>query len=114
MPAEKSRTATTRITAFIEQDTLILRIWDNGCGIPACRLEQILSNIQLPKDPSDERDAITLKNICYRFSLIYAEQFHFSIRSEENVYTEVELAPYLSVGLAGISMKEHLKYSFTV
>lgn len=91
MPAEKSRTATTRITAFIEQDTLILRIWDNGCGIPACRLEQILSNIQLPKDPSDERDAITLKNICYRFSLIYAEQFHFSIRSEENVYTEVEL-----------------------
>ena len=91
MPAEKSRTATTRITAFIKQDTLILRIWDNGCGIPACRLEQILSNIQLPKDPSDERDAITLKNICYRFSLIYAEQFHFSIRSEENVYTEVEL-----------------------
>lgn len=90
-PAETSRTATTKITAFIEQDTLILRIWDNGCGIPACRLEQILSNIHLPKDHSDERDAITLKNICYRFSLIYAEQFHFSIRSEENVYTEVEL-----------------------
>lgn len=90
-PAESSRTATTKIIAFIEQDTLILRIWDNGCGIPACRLEQILSNIHLPKDHSDERDAITLKNICYRFSLIYAEQFHFSIRSEENVYTEVEL-----------------------
>lgn len=90
-PVEAARTAITRITAFVEQDNLILRIWDNGCGIPARRLEQILSNIRLPKNHTDERDAITLKNICYRFSLIYAEQFHFSIRSEENVYTEVEL-----------------------
>lgn len=85
--------ATTKITAFVTNDTLILKIWDNGCGIPARRLEQILSNIHLPEEENhtDERDAVTLKNIYYRFTLIYAQQFHFAIRSEENAYTEVEL-----------------------
>ena len=70
---------------------LVLKIWDNGCGIPADRLEQLLSTLRLPEDQPDEKDAITLKNIYYRFTLVYGEQFHFSIRSEENVYTEVEL-----------------------
>lgn len=90
-PSQSGGAATTRITAFVREDTLILKIWDNGCGIPSDRLEQILENIRLPEDHTDEKDAVTLKNIYYRFTLIYAQQFHFTIRSEENVYTEVEL-----------------------
>lgn len=90
-PSEGPQTATTRITAFVREDMLVLKIWDNGCGIPADRLEQLLSTLRLPEDQPDEKDAITLKNIYYRFTLVYGEQFHFSIRSEENVYTEVEL-----------------------
>jgi two-component system sensor histidine kinase YesM len=75
------------ITGWMEEDTLVFLISDDGIGIPADTLGQILTGNKESKKGS----GIAISNIHSRLQLFYDSKYGLSYRSKEGEYTEVEI-----------------------
>lgn len=81
---------TIHICARREEERLILRVRDNGCGIPKNRLDEVRKNLAGQK-PSGAGNSIGLANLYIRLQLLYDSPAVMQIDSEEGSYTEVTL-----------------------
>lgn len=83
------------ISAKTEKDCLIVKIFDNGRGIPKDKLDEILRELDSFNNfASIQRDGmmqIGLVNIHNRIRLNYGKDFGMSIKSEEGKFTEITL-----------------------
>lgn len=75
------------ISALIEEEILVVRIWDNGVGIPADKLTRIHSGVEV----STSGLGIGLQNIAQRLQILYEKRADFVIESREGKGTEVTL-----------------------
>ncbi|MDP4126708.1 MAG: sensor histidine kinase [Bacillota bacterium] len=75
------------ITALIEEDILVVRIGDNGVGIPA----ETLTRIQTGEEVSTSGLGIGLQNVAHRLQILYGNKAEFVIESREGKGTEVTL-----------------------
>ena len=75
---------TIRISVYHEKDRLIIKIWDDGEGIPP---DKLLSTIHA----DGERKRIGIKNVHDRIQLMYGPEYGVYIESEYLHYTEVRL-----------------------
>ncbi len=76
-----------RITADETGDDLIFEVWDNGCGMPPERLDQIRQKLEGALDES----GIGIVNTNARIRLVYGEQYGIRVQSQEGEYTKVIL-----------------------
>ena len=75
------------ISALVKEDTLVVRIEDNGVGIPA----DTLTRIQTGVDVSTSGLGIGLQNVAQRLLILYGKKAEFVIESKEGEGTEVTL-----------------------
>lgn len=75
------------ISAFVEGDTLVVRIVDNGVGIPA----ETLVRIQTGAEVSTSGLGIGLQNVARRLQILYGNKAELGIKSREGTGTEVTL-----------------------
>jgi len=84
---KESKEGNIVITGWLEDDTLIFIISDDGTGIPADKLNRILTgNIE-----STKGSGIAISNVHSRLQIFYDTQFGLTYRSKEGEYTEVEI-----------------------
>lgn len=75
------------IMGWMEEDTLVFVISDDGVGIPAEKLATILSG----SGTSNKGSNIAISNTHKRIQLCYGSQYGLSYRSEPGCETEVEI-----------------------
>lgn len=76
----------------VEDDILILTVYDDGSGIEPDNLEEIRESL---KKEENESDRIGLYNVHRRLKILYGEPFGLTINSHVDEGTEVELKmPY--------------------
>lgn len=79
------------IKAYRDDDNVIIKIIDNGNGIPQTRIERLLTDV-----PENDTH-LGLKNINRRIKLCYGEQYGLQIVSIPQVQTSVLITiPYIS------------------
>jgi two-component system sensor histidine kinase YesM len=84
---KESKEGNIVITGWLEEDSLVFLISDDGIGIPAHTLEQLLTgNVE-----SKKGSGIAISNIHNRLQLFYDTKFGLSYKSKEGEYTEVEI-----------------------
>jgi len=76
------------IEAFSIDDTIVLRVIDGGCGIEKKRLEEIVSKLD---SETSSGYSIGLSNVYRRIKLFYGENGRFSVTSEKDEGTCVEI-----------------------
>ncbi len=78
-----------RVSMGMEEDQCLMVIEDNGAGIEAKKLQDLLEEVsnydKMPKS------SIGLRNVILRMHLLYGDDFSFSIESEENKGTVITL-----------------------
>lgn len=79
-----------RVTAQVENDTLYLRVWDDGAGISAERLAELCQNQDAPRN--ERKGGFGLSYIAERIRLSYGSKYGIHIESEEGSFTEVTLS----------------------
>jgi Predicted signal transduction protein with a C-terminal ATPase domain len=67
---------------------LVCAVKDDGAGIPADKLEAILSELELSEDIGE---SVGIKNVYYRLKLYYQERVQFEATSEEGKGTEFRI-----------------------
>lgn len=82
-----------RIRAWGEEECLSIEIWDNGCGIPAARLDALRESLDGPDDTG--RQSIGLKNVHRRIRLLYGGACGLDLNSEEDRFTSVTVRTVL-------------------
>ncbi|ODA38956.1 sensor histidine kinase [Desulfosporosinus sp. BG] len=75
------------ISAFVEEEILVVRIWDNGVGIPAEKLALIHAGVEV----STSGLGIGLQNVAQRLQILYGKRADFVIKSKAGAGTEVTL-----------------------
>ncbi|MEG3074236.1 MAG: sensor histidine kinase [Ruthenibacterium sp.] len=88
---ENQNTADRRITIqglLQEDDTLVFRVSDNGCGIDEAQLTSLRQSLE---DSKMEKTNIGLRNVNQRCKLCYGERFGIQIESSAGVGTTVQL-----------------------
>ena len=78
---------TILIHAYREDGCLIIKVRDDGIGIPADKLKTILDNTEKVKGNS--MSGIGLPNVDRRIKLNYGEEYGLTIKSEEGSFTEI-------------------------
>lgn len=76
------------ITADSTNKTLKISVYDNGAGIKAKRLEQLRQSLETGKSITK---SFGILNIHQRLKLIYGDEYHMEIESEEGEYTQFNL-----------------------
>lgn len=74
------------LSAAIEDGNLLLCVEDNGRGMPAQRIREVLSG-QVKQN--DKRDSVGIYNVHRRLQLNYGEAYGITIQSEEGRYTRM-------------------------
>lgn len=85
-PLKKGGTVNIQVAA--EGEELLIRVWDNGVGMKADRVDQLYGYLQ-HDDIIGER--IGIQNVIYRLKLIYGTDVRFELKSEPNKGTFIEL-----------------------
>jgi sensor histidine kinase YesM len=75
---------TIRISIYSEEERLVIKVWDNGLGIPPEKLVTLFEN-------NEEKKRIGIKNVKDRIQLMYGPDYGLWIESEYLHYTEVRL-----------------------
>ncbi len=78
-----------KISAEKKQDSLFIRIYDNGPGIEEVRLKKIQESFYKEADISEMKIAHGLDNVNLRLKLLYGNQYGLFIESEYTKWTEV-------------------------
>lgn len=86
---EKEDNWVIKLRCFLENDSIVYEISDNGCGIPADILKNLNSSIQ-QKAPGN-RQGIGVNNVNQRISLVFGSQCDFKITSNPNTGTVVTI-----------------------
>lgn len=86
-PLKKGGTVNIQVAA--EGEKLLIRVWDNGVGMKADRVDQLYGYLQ-HDDIIGER--IGIQNVIYRLKLIYGTDVRFELKSEPNKGTFIELS----------------------
>ena len=73
-----------------ESGILLLKIADNGIGIPLEKIQEIEQRY-FQEEEALHNDHIGLDNVLRRLHLFYGKDFRFSLRSQENHYTVITL-----------------------
>lgn len=78
---EKSKKAgLIRVTVEMTAEGLVCTVQDNGAGIPAEKLDTIVSDLE---NNEDMGESVGIKNVYYRLKLYYKEKVDFEVASEE-------------------------------
>lgn len=85
----KMTDAKITISAIIEEDILIIEVEDNGKGIPADRLKELLNYTKDNKSNENERDSIGLPVINEMIKTLCGSEYGISFLSKENMGTKV-------------------------
>ena len=94
----KRAKGTIRISGCVEDGCIVLRVTDNGVGIPAQRLEQLRSAME-----GDERVGFGLSAVNQRLRLQFGQGYGLTITSEEGVGTTVTARiPWIEKEAAGV------------
>ena len=75
---------TIRISVYSEEERLVIKVWDNGLGIPPEKLVTLFES-------NEEKKRIGIKNVKDRIQLMYGPDYGLWIESEYLHYTEVRL-----------------------
>ncbi len=73
-----------------EENTMIIQVADNGCGIAPERLKTLQENLT-PQINSDYKNSIGLTNLYIRLQLLYEKPALMQIESQENEFTRITL-----------------------
>lgn len=84
---KESKEGNIVITGWMEEDTLVFLISDDGVGIPQEKIDQLLAG----KIQSSSGSGVGILNTHNRLQLYYDTNFGLSYRSKEGEYTEVEI-----------------------
>lgn len=84
-----------------KDDQLMIRIRDNGVGMSSQSLDELHKRM---RDPA-RNGGIGMSNVKERLKLTYGEESAFNIRSEKDVFTEIEMI--IPVTLTHITLQEH-------
>ncbi|MBB6637135.1 sensor histidine kinase [Cohnella thailandensis] len=77
-----------RVAVGTTEEGLVCTVKDNGAGIPAAKLEAILSELELSEDIGE---SVGIKNVYYRLKMYYQERVRFEATSEEGKGTEFRI-----------------------
>lgn len=86
------------LTAFINNDILIIEVKDNGLGIEKEELDAINERLSMDNDTyfkslaSKKNKSIGIENVNRRIKLFYGEKYGLEIESQEGFYTKVIVA----------------------
>ncbi len=78
------------VSAAFQDNTIVVRVRDDGCGIPPAQLKKLKEELESQKR-TDAKDSIGLTNLYIRLQLLYQEPARMEILSEENLFTEITL-----------------------
>lgn len=81
-----------RISAYAQDDTLKIEVWDNGTGIPPQRMAELQK--ALTSDMIRERDSIGIVNVHQRIQLFYGERYGVNIDTGNGTRVVLQL-PFL-------------------
>jgi len=85
------------INAFTRNNNLIITITDNGCGIPADKLDMLNKELSLYKE-TVAGSHIGMQNVSNRIKLYYGDEYGLNIQSIEGEGTTVTIEiPYKEV-----------------
>ena len=87
------------IHVYREEDCLIIKVKDDGIGIPEEKLKTILNHTEKVKGSS--MSGIGLPNVDRRVKLNYGEEYGLTIQSQVGVYTEITVRMPLEYGDRG-------------
>ena len=85
---EKTGSGSIRVTVYSDDDRLLLKVADNGVGIPPEKLTSIQNGL-LQLDHDSDRSAFALYNVNDRIRLTYGEDYGVSIDSSPDRGTVV-------------------------
>ncbi|WP_214625855.1 sensor histidine kinase [Paenibacillus agaridevorans] len=86
-----------RIRIFTREGVIVVRILDNGIGIPSLAVMQL--NESFRRDHLQENEHIGLRNVNQRIRLAFGEQYGLTVRSRAKAGTIVEMTiPLLQAG----------------
>lgn len=74
-----------KISGFIEDKNIVIKVWDNGTGISKKKVKMLF--IQ----SLNSKKSFGLHNVDERLRIIFGEQYGLNVVSEENEYTEVSI-----------------------
>lgn len=95
---EKRQKGMVRITGEIQQDTILLTVWDNGAGIPQEKLETLKKQMENPRE-IELKEHIGVLNVHQRIYVQYGKRFGLHIESVFGEYTQVQIRlPYCGGG----------------
>ncbi|MGQ8872329.1 cache domain-containing sensor histidine kinase [Paenibacillus sp. TSA_86.1] len=77
-----------RLYVTLEGQELCIQLEDNGIGMSAARLEELLGYLEQNMDIGEH---VGMKNAYSRLKLSYGDRFSFSIQSEENKGTNIRI-----------------------
>ncbi len=76
-----------RLTIYTSRNWVYFSVWDNGCGIPA----KILHKVEQPYVSTKNKKNSWGIGLSYVFNVIRAHYGQMHIRSQQNVFTQVEI-----------------------
>lgn len=80
-----------RIEGLLEQDVIILRVSDNGKGIPLPELIKLRQSLTEKNELEAKSDSLGLSNVQMRLQMVYGSEFGLAIDSMDGSGTEVIL-----------------------
>lgn len=95
----KDEESIIHVKAYLQQQTVIIEVTDNGVGMDTQQLYTLNRKINgLSNDQSTSEDGIGLRNVHERIALFYGKGYGISVKSVKNEYTSVMIRlPYLII-----------------
>ena len=87
----RGKGALLKISAERKQDSLCIRIYDNGPGIEPNRLKDMQESLERETGLSEMKIAHGLDNVNLRLKMLYGNQYGLFIESEHTMWTEVSV-----------------------
>ena len=79
-----------QIHAYAKEQTLYIRVTDNGIGIASEQIESLLSDTS--RVTKSRMSGIGLPNVARRIKLVYGEEYGLTVESKEDCYTTITIA----------------------
>lgn len=76
-----------RVVGFVENRNIIIKVWDNGVGIPKERLKMLF----IKSINNNNKKSFGLYNVDARLKLIFGEEYGLTVVSQECKYTEITI-----------------------